>query len=97
MYETFLSSVPILASLQVYERAKIADALESRTYEPGEQIIAEGEAGEEFYLVENGKAIVEKSGMGVIGELSRGDYFGGAYTLDARVCVNDLLTVLIPS
>jgi cAMP-dependent protein kinase regulator len=77
MYESFLLSVPILASLEGYERAKIADALESRTFQSGELVIREGESGDEFYIIENGTASVEKSDAGVIGELKRGDYFGG--------------------
>jgi hypothetical protein len=77
MYETFLLSVPILASLEGYERAKIADALESRTYQSGELVIQEGESGDDFYIIESGSALVEKSDAGVIGELKRGDYFGG--------------------
>lgn len=76
MYESFLASVPILASLQGHERAKIADALESKTYAPGEVVVSEGEQGDEFYLIENGVATVEKGGVAV-GELSKGDYFGG--------------------
>jgi cAMP-dependent protein kinase regulator len=79
MYETFLATVPILSSLEPYERAKIADALESRTYQAGEEVIKEGEPGDDFYLIENGVAQVEKQGAGVVGELSKGDYFGGSY------------------
>jgi cAMP-dependent protein kinase regulator len=77
MYETFLATVPILSSLETYERSKIADALESRTYQAGEEVIKEGEPGDDFYLIESGVAQVEKQGAGVIGELSKGDYFGG--------------------
>ncbi|KAJ9128158.1 hypothetical protein QFC24_000450 [Naganishia onofrii] len=76
MYETFLATVPILSSLETYERSKIADALESRTYQAGEEVIKEGEPGDDFYLIESGVAQVEKQGAGVIGELSKGDYFG---------------------
>lgn len=76
MYESFLASVPILSSLQGHERAKIADALESKTYAPGEVVVSEGEQGDEFYLIENGVATVEKGGQAV-GELSKGEYFGG--------------------
>jgi cAMP-dependent protein kinase regulator len=90
MYETFLLSVPILASLEGYERAKIADALESRTFQSGEQVIQEGESGDEFYIIESGTALVEKSDTGVIGELKRGDYFGGQ-----SLCTNLTDTVLI--
>lgn len=76
MYETFLASVDILSSLEGYERAKIADALESRSYAPGQVVIQEGEQGDEFYLIENGVATVEKGGS-QIAEMSKGDYFGG--------------------
>ena len=77
MYETFLAIVPILASLEPHERAKIADALESRTYQNGENVVTEGEVGETFFLIESGTAEVEKAGAGVVGELGKGDYFGG--------------------
>lgn len=80
MYETFLATVPILSSLEPYERAKIADALESRTYQDGEEVIKEGEAGEAFFLIESGVAQVEKQGT-IVGELGKGDYFGGKSTL----------------
>ncbi|GHJ85485.1 hypothetical protein NliqN6_1887 [Naganishia liquefaciens] len=76
MYETFLAIVPILASLEPHERAKIADALESRTYQNGENVVTEGEVGETFFLIESGTAEVEKAGAGVVGELGKGDYFG---------------------
>jgi cAMP-dependent protein kinase regulator len=88
MYENFLASVPILASLEAHARAKVADALESKTYQPGETIISEGEPGDEFFLVESGVAIVEKSGSGVIGELSRGDYFGGMSLMVAWMVIS---------
>lgn len=79
MYETFLATVPILSSLEPYERAKIADALESRTYQDGEEVIKEGEAGEAFFLSESGVAQVDKQGT-IVGELGKGDYFGGEST-----------------
>jgi len=76
MYEAFLSTVPILASLEGYERAKIADALESRTYQPGEIVISEGEPGDEFFLIESGTAECSKKDLGVVNEYGKGDYFG---------------------
>jgi cAMP-dependent protein kinase regulator len=80
MYETFLSTVPILASLEGYERAKIADALESRTFNVGENVITEGEVGEDFFLVESGTAEAVKGGNVVL-NYKKGDYFGGASLL----------------
>jgi cAMP-dependent protein kinase regulator len=73
--------VPILASLQPQERAKIADVLESRTFGTGQNVIVEGDAGEEFFLIESGSAVaVKKDANGneaIVKHLSKGDYFGG--------------------
>ena len=59
--------------------------LESRTYEPGQNVIVEGEAGEEFFLIESGSAeAVKKDAAGnetVLKQLSKGDYFGGELAL----------------
>ncbi len=84
MYETFLAEVPILASLNTKERAKIADALEEKVYEEGERVVVEGEVGKNFYIIESGKAEVSrrKKNVGtneedVLGHLGKGDYFGG--------------------
>lgn len=85
MYETFLSSVPILASLTPAERSKVADALEERTYQEGEAVVREGEPGKEFYIVESGRAEVSKVQRDgreeIVGALKTGDYFGGALAL----------------
>ncbi|KAL1409539.1 hypothetical protein Q8F55_003523 [Vanrija albida] len=79
LYESFLSTVAILTSLQPSERAKIADVLESRTFEAGQDIIKEGEAGDEFFLIENGSAVAIKTIDGketVVKNYGKGDYFG---------------------
>lgn len=79
LYESFLSTVPILSSLQLAERAKIADVLESRTFNAGEDVIREGEAGDEFFLIEAGSATALKTIDGkptAVKDLRQGDYFG---------------------
>ncbi|KEI36747.1 uncharacterized protein L969DRAFT_97143 [Mixia osmundae IAM 14324] len=79
MYETFLSEVPILVSLESHERAKIADALEARIYEEGEAIVKEGEVGKNFYIIESGSCEVTKrrpTGEERVVILRKGDYFG---------------------
>ncbi|KAI8840252.1 cyclic nucleotide-binding-like protein [Chytridium lagenaria] len=81
MYEAFLEEVPLLISLEAYERHKIADALESVVYGDGDVVIRQGEAGDNFYIVEAGEATVTTLGMdGVEHEEKRvyqkGDYFG---------------------
>lgn len=81
LYESFLSEVPILASLQPQERAKIADVLESRTYNEGEDVIRQGDAGDEFFLIESGNAMAiktdEDGNASVVKHLGQGEYFGG--------------------
>ncbi|CDO76569.1 hypothetical protein BN946_scf184831.g5 [Trametes cinnabarina] len=80
MYEQFLSSVPLLVSLEPEERSKIADALVSRVYEDGEAVVRQGEMGDSFFFVEEGNAVVTKAtrdgGSEVVGHYKKGDYFG---------------------
>jgi cAMP-dependent protein kinase regulator len=77
MYESFLEEVPLLASLTPYERAKIADALDTQKFAPGATIIREGDPGEAFYILESGEAEVYKRGVdGPVTEYGKGDYFG---------------------
>lgn len=80
MYEYFLSEVSLLKSLESYEKHKIADALESVYFEDGQEIIKQGDVGDQFYIIESGEAIVLKTIDNVqqqVNKLERGSYFGG--------------------
>ena len=53
--EQMLQQIPILSTLEPYERSKLSDALREATYAPGEVMIKEGENSlyqELFFLVE---------------------------------------------
>ncbi|KAG0669351.1 hypothetical protein C6P45_003876 [Maudiozyma exigua] len=76
MYDDLLKSIPVLKSLTTYDRAKLADALDTKIYEPGQVIIKEGDSGENFYLVEYGGCSVTKKDKGVVATLKKGSYFG---------------------
>ncbi|KAJ3755799.1 camp-dependent protein kinase regulatory subunit [Lentinula raphanica] len=86
MYEGFLKEVVLLKGLSQGERSKIADALVSRVYEDGENVVKQGEMGDTFFFVEEGEAIVtkrvprgERRGSAyeiIVGRLIKGDYFG---------------------
>uniref|UniRef100_A0A0G4FFU5 cAMP-dependent protein kinase regulatory subunit n=1 Tax=Chromera velia CCMP2878 TaxID=1169474 RepID=A0A0G4FFU5_9ALVE len=81
MYEQFLISVPLLESMDAYERNKIADALKTETFKDGEFIIKQGDPGDKFFLLEEGNAIVTKADTpGAAAEkkaeYKAGDYFG---------------------
>jgi len=81
--EESLGKVPILESLPGTDRAKLADALVTREYAPGEVVIAQGAYGDVLYLVEEGTAVAyradDKAGPGGRKEVNRhsaGDFFG---------------------
>ena len=86
MFESFLEEVPLLSTLAPYERAKIADALETQRFQPGSTIIREGDKGESFYILESGNAAVYKneSGNSVLRTYVKGDYFGELALLDDK-------------
>lgn len=83
MYENFLEEVPLLMSLIPYERSKIADALETVNFDDNQYVIQQGDVGDNFYIIEEGEAIVLKQdSKGLVhpmGMLKKGDYFGGNF------------------
>ncbi|XP_062522952.1 cAMP-dependent protein kinase type II regulatory subunit-like isoform X2 [Corticium candelabrum] len=82
VYETFLQSVPMLQSLDPYERMTLADALESKKFQPGDCIIRQGDEADAFYLVENGTVRISRTDTNdasrevELTTVSRGGYFG---------------------
>ncbi|POR34616.1 cAMP-dependent protein kinase regulatory subunit [Tolypocladium paradoxum] len=77
MYESFLEEVPLLSSLTPYERSRIADALETQKFAPGEIIIKEGDPGHSFYLLESGEADAYKGEPNnKVLHYKKGDFFG---------------------
>ncbi|KAJ5808512.1 hypothetical protein N7474_009781 [Penicillium riverlandense] len=93
MYEAFLEEVPLLSSLKPYERAKIADALDTIKYPANSTIIQEGDPGDAFYLLESGEAEARKNGVeGPVKSYSRGDYFGELALLDDKPRAASIVT-----
>lgn len=62
----------------------MADALEPCSFEDGETIVKQGEPGDDFYIIVEGRAVVmqQRSGSGEgeptveVGHLGPSDYFG---------------------
>ena len=80
-YENFLKNVEILSTIEPYELMQISDALKTATFKKGDYIIKEGEMGDVFYILEEGKCEATKTlepgkPDTVIKEYSVGDYFG---------------------
>ena len=80
-YENFLKKVDILSTIDSYELGKICDSLKAGVYKKGDYIIKEGEMGDVFYILEEGKCSATKTlepgkPEETINELKEGDYFG---------------------
>jgi len=81
MYDDFLSKVQILADLDKWERATVADALEMCDFEPGTHVVEQGQPGDEFFIIVEGEADVlqkrtDDAPFENVGHLTCSDYFG---------------------
>jgi cAMP-dependent protein kinase regulator len=81
LYEEFLAKVSILESLDYYERLTVADALTPVQFNDGDIIVKQGEPGDDFYVIEEGTAIVLQQRSAdepqvEVGRLGKSDYFG---------------------
>merc|ERR1712166_715774 len=80
VYEEFLEKVTLLSSLDKWERLSVADALETCTFKAGDVIMKEGDAGDDFYIIEEGSADVtitgEDGNAQTVNTLKEADYFG---------------------
>lgn len=86
MYEEFLSRVSILESLDKWERLTVADSLETCSFEDGETIVKQGAAGDDFYIILEGCAVV----------LQQRSEVSGRNLLHAELLTNSLLFPLLP-
>ena len=59
-YVEFLSHVDLLANMDPYERAQLADVLKTESFEADSFVIRQGEEGNVFYIVEDGNAKATK-------------------------------------
>lgn len=80
MYEALLEKVPLLSSLNPYERMNLADALTSKTYKRGAVIIQQGDPADGMYFIETGEVSVTVVGNDgserQVTTISEGGYFG---------------------
>ncbi|KAL3852718.1 hypothetical protein ACJMK2_016336 [Sinanodonta woodiana] len=84
MYESLLENVSVLKTLDAYERMNVADALVSKTYEPGTVVIKQGdEIADCMYIVEDGEVRITvrsknnpEAGEVEVKRCTKGMYFG---------------------
>lgn len=88
MYESFLDKVPILDTLQRYEKLTIADSLEPARFKDGEVIVRQGDLGDVFYIIlEGGARVLQRNEDGEdteVGRLKPSEYFGEIALLTNR-------------
>lgn len=80
-YESFLRKIPLLESMDDYERSQVAEAFKDARFKAGETIIQEGEDGKEMYFLLQGQAYAQKvlnpgEGPKEVKGYKEGDYFG---------------------
>ncbi|XP_075217108.1 cAMP-dependent protein kinase type II regulatory subunit isoform X1 [Lycorma delicatula] len=80
MYEQLIDCVPMLKTLQPYERMNLADALIPRTFDNGDCIIKQGDAADGMYFVESGVVQILVKGDNnedvELKRITKGGYFG---------------------
>lgn len=76
-YDAFLQKIPLLEHLDQYMRSQICDALKPLSFSAGENIINQGEAGDAFFIFEEGTAQAVKADKGKVYEYVKpGEFFG---------------------
>lgn len=83
MYENLIDNVPMLKTLDPYERMNVADALVTRSFEDGDVIIKQGDEADCMYFIEEGEVRVTvknqkdpESKEVEVKRYTKGGYFG---------------------
>ncbi|XP_051237772.1 endoplasmin [Dicentrarchus labrax] len=86
LYEAFIETLPLLTSLELSERMKVVDVISTKVYSDSQQIIAQGDLADCFYIVESGQVRITMKRSRTkkdqeeeevdIATCSRGQYFG---------------------
>ena len=76
-----LKGIPLFAGLEPKELDRLGTSFKERTFQAGETIANEGEAGTGFFVIESGEAVVDIGGD-ERGRLGPGDYFGDVALID---------------
>lgn len=81
LHKDLLGKVPLFATLNPAEVARIAEALVPISYTQGETILRQGDLGQEFFIIAQGQTSVtmhqaDESDAQQVNELGPGDFFG---------------------
>ena len=71
-----LSRVGLLATLPGERLTRLAEGMQREQFPAGAAVVAEGDAGDRFYVVLSGMLAVSQASRGAQSVLRPGDYFG---------------------
>ena len=80
--EQTLGAVPLFQGVKPKELKKLANRMQERSFNEGDEITTEGKSGVGFFLIEDGNATVSIDG-GIVRTLGPGDYFGDIALIDS--------------
>jgi cAMP-dependent protein kinase regulator len=80
-YEDFLKKVPVLKTMESYELSLLCDALQTTDVKQGSTIVSQGDAGDMFFILEEGecnalKVYAPGTPAQEVMKYRSGDYFG---------------------
>ena len=88
-YENTLKKVEILKSIDPYELGQICDALKTQNFNKGDYIIRQGDRGDIFYILDDGKAHAEKLFEGAKKAEKVKDYEAGGFFGELALLKNE--------
>ena len=71
-----LEAVPIFADAAPTALERIARSVQERRYDPGDVIVAEGDAAVDVFVVHDGEVVVSTGAAGEVGRIGAGGWFG---------------------
>jgi CRP/FNR family transcriptional regulator, cyclic AMP receptor protein len=80
--EQTLGGVPLFQGVKPKELKKLANRMQERSFNEGEEITTEGKSGVGFFIIEDGNATVSVDGD-IVRTLGPGEYFGDIALIDS--------------
>jgi CRP-like cAMP-binding protein len=79
--QELIPQVPLFSGLDKRELQGLASSMKERTFDEGDVVSAEGQAGVGFFIIDEGEATVSVQGE-ELKTLKQGDYFGEVALID---------------
>src|SRR5262249_44695552 len=83
----FLQKVPLFAGLTPGQLVEVAEKMHREVFPPGAPIVRQGEAGEKWYLIKEGKVegrVADETGSRLAATLDGGQFFGETALLENK-------------